>query len=489
MATLLQSANKANADLARHRHEQGPAWKLPSLQKRADDLLQGYLYHHDHASDVDHIDNLNVAIEALADPYTKRRDDEQNLADYMGLAASYAMIECNDAELHDKLIKQATSHYACRQSGRVLKDDSDKLIIAWDYKCGQSRYCPDESRQATKRLKNYYYKAMVNYCNNNPLNRIFYTVFTDFNFEPGELSRGKYYLIQRFRTWSRNLKYYAQNPGRRNAKNKNDLTEYAGAFCPTNFKNNISLKTKKKQIVYPPDSICLQGDLIVQEDPLSALGNWNVHLNVFLLIKGAFSYELARELWGRNVYFSQKNADGHTDDALNNALLEAMKYAVEIVPGKSAKHAEAGARAPSLIEWSYINFIEWYQAQLGFRRIRSTGYLHKIYQRQWDAETKTGRAKICHAAGIENLASYSWGNIYQPAQGLDVLAIERLKKYRNKIKTKLRDAMIFGEPTERGKCVGQIIFEDGAYRSVGSTLEHNFFRVPANEHNLWDDSG
>ncbi len=476
-AGTLHILNKANAELARHRYERGAGFKYQQLETRHTDLLNAHL-HQSGLSDYES-EYLQDEISDVVAPYTHRRNAEQELAEYMGRVASHAAIDLNDFELSDRLNRQATKHMECRTTGRVLNDEpNSRLVIAWDNKCGHSRFCPDESRAETQRLKNYYHKHILNYFNQSPLNRIFFSVYTIHNYEPGQLAHGKKHLMQTYKAWKEKLPFYAQDASRKNANNKNDKKEYAGAFCPVSWVYGELKKTKKKDIVMPPDPIRLQGDLVIQEDPLSALGDWNVHLNVFLMIKGQFDYGLARSLWGMNVAWYEQTPDGEGKYSLEKSILEAMKYAAQIVPEKSAEHAEAGSRAPSMVEWSYPIFIEWYQGQTNFRRVRATGCLYKVHQKEWDKENTAGRKLLCAWAGLgEDYSPLLWDEILQIANPASQLEKEMNAKTRNKVKAKLRRAMIHGEPEkepEGSRCVGAVVFENGAYKSVGSILGDNF---------------
>ena len=267
------------AALARQRYERGPSWLNKRLDKKNNDLLQGHCHQTDY--DDDGLVLLHEYIEDVAQPYTERRNAEQELAEYMGVVGSYAATELKNFPLSDRLIIQATKHMQCRTEGRVLNNENiGKLVIAWDDKCGCSRFCPDESRAETQRLKKYYLKHLVRFYNDNPLHRIFYSVFTLHNFEPGQLAHGKKYLFKKFKQFTQNLKFYAQNPDRISTRDKDPSITYAGAFCPVICTPFGRIKTRKKDIVMPPDPIKFKGDLVIQEDPLSALGDWNVHLNV-----------------------------------------------------------------------------------------------------------------------------------------------------------------------------------------------------------------
>ncbi len=474
--SILGELNRANADLARHRYERGAGFQYQQLQTRHDDLLNAHL----HQSGLSHPDQeyLHDEISDFVAPYTSRRNAEQELAEYMGRAASYAAIELNDFDLSDRLNRQATKHMECRTTGRVLQDEPGApLVIAWDNKCGHSRFCPDESRAETQRLKDYYHRHILNYFNGSAFNRVFFSVYTIHNFEPGQLAHGKKYLMNRYRAWAKSLPFYAQDAARKNAHSKNDKTTYAGAFCPVSWVYGELKKTRKKDIVMPPDPIRLQGDLVIQEDPLSALGDWNVHLNVFLMIRGRFDYELARSLWGMNVAWYEQTPDGEGKHSLEKSILEAMKYAAQIVPEKSAEHADAGSRAPSMVEWSFPLFLEWYQGQTNFRRVRATGCLYKVHQKEWDAEDTAGRKLLCAWAGVDDYHALQWDEILQPAGPVSLDEKAMLEKSRNKVKAKLRRAMIHGEPEkdpDGSQCVGAVVFENGAYKSVGSILGDNF---------------
>ena len=291
-----------------------------------------------------------------------RRVAEQALADYI---RNVAEAEPGAAHLYG-LDELAESLETCRTSGVAGQTVDGALRIAWDHKCGQVRLCPDESRTETQRVAERYVTAMKRWHQERPgRRRIIYAVFTCPNFEPGRLAHGKRFTLARFRDWMRHE--YAACPvtWRTWAEDNGDGTRTI---------RRAPIRTRKRKIPALP---AIKGAMVIQEDPLSARDDWNVHLNAFLLIEGRFDYAEARALWGWNVEF--RELDASEPGALSRAALEAVKYSAQIVPTKSAeKRARHGSDAPAMVEWPAARWVEWWGAGKGFRRLRSYGALYRL---------------------------------------------------------------------------------------------------------------
>jgi len=263
------------------------------------------------------IDEIRDGLETQCENYSRRRAAERTLADY---------IEGIEDPLGGFRLPQIVEKLrTCRCRGPIGIKPGGGHVIAWEHKCGLVRLCPDESREETMRLAEKYVPAMGAFLNEHPTHRAFYAVLTDHNFPAGRLAYGKKHFFERFKAL------------------RAELPEVRGA-------------------------------LVVQEDPLSASGEWNIHLNVILLVRGRFDYEKVRRLWGANVHLQQlKGKD------LVRTLLEVVKYSAQIVPTKSdekaARHATA---APAMTEWPHARWLEWWAAQRRTRRVRSYGALYKV---------------------------------------------------------------------------------------------------------------
>jgi len=350
------------------------------------------------------IEEIRTELESSLPGYAERRDIELQLSEYINKVGT-TQLEPNYYEIALKLEQ-------CRTSGAVgIKPDGGSMV-AWDTKCGMVRLCPDESREETQRLAEWYLPPMLDFTKINPsTHRIFYGVFTLHNFRPGHLKTGKKYLIEKFNEWRKQ------------------------------YKN-------------------IEGALIIQEDPLSASDDWNIHLNVFLLVNGRFDYDLARERWGANVHFNQ--IKGEPKD-LTRALLEAIKYSAQFVPGKSAEHADSGkSEAPAMIEWPHERWDEWYQAGKGFRRVRSYGCLYKLHQKLWDASAVRERINYLSIAELSGQ-----------------FAVKPWKELTEVERPKLRKAMTMGEPLDMSlvQWIGAVNFNDNLSYSVDLIPGDNFSGV------------
>jgi len=261
---------------------------------------------------------LKDALEEALLPYAERTEAEKMLADYID-----EIVDVDDLKLHQLVDKMRR----CRNSGVMGKTSDDRTVFVWDEKCSCSKLCPHESRDETQRLIRRYHSPIIDFINEKNSHRAFYSVFSYQNYKPGDLKEGKRDIIKRFNKWRGN---------------------------------------------HPE----VKGALLIEEDPLSVHGDWNVHLNVILLVDGAFCYGQARTTWGNEyqLYITKLNQDN-----LTKTLIEAIKYSAQIVPSKSAAKASANAtRAPAMIQWSHEQWIEWWKANKGFRRTRSYGVLYGI---------------------------------------------------------------------------------------------------------------
>ena len=130
------------------------------------------------------------------------------------------------------------------------------------------------------------------------------------------------------------------------------------------------------------------------EDPLSADHQWNVHLNVILLVDGRFDFDQAgavwSEVWGTyaDVRFQPLKREG-----IAGALAELVKYAAKTIPAEGAGEGTTNPRTnrpapPAMTEWPPDLFIEWWDAR-HYRRVRGYGRLYAIDGKRWDANDPT----------------------------------------------------------------------------------------------------
>lgn len=222
----------------------------------------------------------------------------------------------------------------CRKSGVFGSDSAGSLVVAWDSKCGLVRLCPDEAANESQRLRESYEPGLLALVRQGC--RLHKAVFTLPNYPSGRLREGKRYIFKRFR-------------------------------------DRIMRARKGKAPRFP-----VRAALVVQEDPLSARGDWNVHLNVILVTSAFLDYGELRAAWAANLDI-RPLPPNYSDSAMAKLWAECVKYAVRTVPEKSAAKAGEGASAaPAFTEWPQALAHEWWQAGKGFRRTRAYGELHAL---------------------------------------------------------------------------------------------------------------
>lgn len=238
---------------------------------------------------------------------------------------------------------------------------SGRGIVLWDEKASLSRLCPDDAREEASRLQKRYLphveQAWRDGCD------VHYAVFTMPNFKRGQLRAGMTKIFDRFRALLKK-------------------TDADGA------------------LVFPE----IEGALCVLEAPLGRDRDWNVHLNVMLVVRGFLDWGKLRQAWHWDVQFNRLPR-GNVEH-LKKSFRELIKYAVQATSEKS--HAKAsnalqadnsrsvadglpdggvdqegtGARdglravAPPMLAWTGSELAEWLEAMHGFRRSRSYGCLY-----------------------------------------------------------------------------------------------------------------
>lgn len=212
-----------------------------------------------------------------------------------------------------------------------------KTVMLWDEKAGLSRLCPDDAREEAQRLSR---RVLGPLEEHQAAGRaLHYAVFTTPNAAPGGLRKEMASICRRFRA----------------------LILKSGHF---------------------PE---VQGAVCVLEAPLGSARDWNVHLNVILVVKGFLDYEKLRRHWWYNVH-ARKLAEG--PGVVKGALTELIKYAVAATVAKSAEKAVEGAGGgggeakrippPPMLEWTGAELLEWLRAMRGFRRTRTYGCLFRL---------------------------------------------------------------------------------------------------------------
>jgi hypothetical protein len=239
---------------------------------------------------------------------------------------------------------------------------SGRGIVLWDEKASLSRLCPDDAREEASRLQKRYAPLVEQKwregCD------VHYAVFTMPNFRRGELAKGMKKIFDR-------------------------------------FKSLIKRKDADGALIFPE----IEGAICVLEAPLGRDRDWNVHLNVMLVVRGFLDWQKLRQAWHWNVHF--KRLPRGNLEQLQASFRELIKYAVRATAEKSEHHAardstresdveadpapgcEPGAGEPSsdtscrnravappMLAWTGEELAEWLEAMHGFRRSRSYGCLY-----------------------------------------------------------------------------------------------------------------
>ena len=309
---------------------------------------------------------MQASLEAELGDRNARREAEHTLADYIESIGE----GCADVVARLR---------SCRTSGVVGRKPDGNFIATWDEKCSLGRLCPDEARTETMRVVQKYVPEIRRWVFRKRGRRVYSAVFTIPNVQPGELEAAKRQLFELFKDW---LRYHYD-------------------ACPLEAGPGGFRRTRRRRLAAFPQ---IQGALVVQEDPLSASGDWNVHLNVLLLTDGWLDFRLVRELWRNNLeirLIDPKN--------LTHTILEIVKYATQIVPTKSAeKRARRATNAPAMTEWPPARWSEWWKAQQRFRRTRSYGCLYALDETRWNDLPLAGpgpsRLDLCVKAGVTTAA-------------------------------------------------------------------------------------
>ena len=280
--------------------------------------------------------------------FQERRRVELAFADRLEACADISQ----DFLLAEQLRKDVNKMRDCRQGGfSGIDRASGKRRQIWDEKCGKVRLCPDESRAETQRMVNRYVPHLYQWLKGPGRRRAFYAVFTEPNFKPGQLAQEKKAQIERYKA--------------KIVKGRRDCTEAD--------RDRHGYTSKKKYVDLFPQ---IKGSLLIQEDPLSASLDWNIHLNAIILVEGSIDYGQLREAWGHNVEIRELDAEVKN---LTSTFLEVIKYAAQFTADKShSKKSRGLSKAPGLLTWPLELLTEWYQAQGGFRRTRSYGELYRL---------------------------------------------------------------------------------------------------------------
>lgn len=295
---------------------------------------------------------------AALEKYSSHRAIEKRVAEYL-----------DRHRIYPSLSRRLRS---CRQSGtlgvRHKNDGSIKPVILWDKKCNLNRLCPDESREEQRRLDSRYRHPMLDWKN--------------------------------------------ARPGRRQIQK--------GVLSPPNVPVE-SFSYDYKREVYRRLSLWLKDDsqqsvkgcLATMEDPLSWRLDWNLHINIVLLVDGFFDWKAANESY-KKIFLDlfPGYEDSHfqcefralKNDELADALREVIKYPAKLIPS-TADQKKGDSPAPALVEYPPERFSQWWESGFGqsrsstrtiggrkvdvmyrpsLRRTRTYGLLHSLPAVYWD---------------------------------------------------------------------------------------------------------
>ena len=292
----------------------------------------------------------------------RRRNMELKLAQY--IERDVLPLRMNDTKLGGVPERMRS----CRTHGCWgWRPAEQTLVTAWDDKCGLVRLCPHEARAEAKRIEERYLPAVMDQINEG--NTVHFAVLTSKNVKRDRLAREKKRL---FAAFNRMLKQQVRGRPR----------------------------------------LPIIGSLVTQEDPQSSWGEWNVHINCFLVARGWLDYGELRKAWAQankaldlNIHIERLKGGR---DGIAAAFRELVKYAgapvssksiekttyaadqLDVSTGELLTHPQAGwhrcgqyragngdPQAPPMLAWSPESWLEWWDAQQRFRRTRSYGCLFK----------------------------------------------------------------------------------------------------------------
>lgn len=290
------------------------------------------------------VEDLIPRIKALGDEvdepgalsrYAYHREVEKQLALAMRSAAAWAR-QHRQHKVADDLIRTAEKLCNCRLAGPFGLNRDGRTVIAWEQKCGCSKYCPDESRSEAKRLRDRYEATIIEHVNRG--GRVYKCWFTLPNYPGERLREGMRHIFKRFR-------------------------------------DRLIRAIKKGH-----NRFGIDGALVILEAPLSCDRDWNIHLNVILLTRGWLDFGAVREHWG-GFHCKFREHKDFDDQGMTGLFNEMVKYSTRAMPEKSndGKH-----QAPAMIEWQPWELIEWHLANKGFRRTRSYGSLFRVGKPETD---------------------------------------------------------------------------------------------------------
>lgn len=264
----------------------------------------------------------------------ERAHARDRVAHYLETKVAPFMVRKSELGLSERLRE-------CRQEYRRGIMPNGKNILRWDRKAGLPLLCPDDAREEAMRLSRRIVPHLMEQLADGCVAH--YAVLTMPNVAAGNLRKGMEQLQKRFYSLLRACKRRRDRP-------------------------------------FP-----IVGAVSVMECPLGWRRDWHPHLNVIFITDGSFfDYAKFRQHWHYNCEL--RKLDGKRP-AIERSFRELIKYSTRAVPEKSADHAskmrvgwngEEIPPAPSMVEWTPQEFLEWWRAHRKFRRSRTYRSLYGI---------------------------------------------------------------------------------------------------------------
>jgi hypothetical protein len=385
--------------------------------------------------------DLHATFEETSDQASRRIQVDSMLADRLLEIADDISTPLENAMA---LGRMATIAKKCHHSAVAGVRQDGGLLLLHDDKCSSTIFCPWAAREEAMRIAQWYEPEIFRLANEKPTHRVFYAVLTMNNFEPGRLAHGqkrmynyiRHWLDDRFTPVELNPDYLPEHerPARCTRAQRRRYRAVKVDGAPFKAWPNI------------------KAALCVMESPLSAKRDWNIHVNMILVVDGRFDFDFVRQTFGYNVHLAEVDKGDH--EKLRGSLREMIKYSAMHAQMKAEAKPEELAGAPAMLNWSNAELLEFYRARLGFRRTRAYGLLHSIERKLWERSDKQQRLQWCTAAGVEKLyAAHGW-------------ACEEgdfgWEKVRNKIRAAMRDL----DPVDLSTVVwvGHARYDRGRYR-------------------------
>lgn len=344
--------------------------------------------------------------ESMADDlsdYAFRKTAEIDLAESILMHAHRA------TRLYDIAQRMKVCHHTAPYG--LYKPDG-RWIVAWEEKCGDAHLCPHEARGNQKRLIRRYVPWIIEWLKAKPsLRRAFYAVFTTPNVALGALRDGKRDALRLFAEWYRSTAPAApDDPRLEPGSRRRSLPKWRALVPDRRDDDGAHIVARGRP------ALGFHGALVHQEDPLSARGDWNVHMNVLLLVEGPLDIGEIRRTWGYDVHFPKRrggvrgfrwdNDDELAAREIATQLTELVKYSAKMTAPSDTRAgdtlprgarrprraisggggtpvlldagAEPRAPAPPMVAWPHACLDEWWSAQKRMRRTRTYGWLFRV---------------------------------------------------------------------------------------------------------------